>query len=151
MKVRNNTLKDRSASILAFLTIVQSILQILTYISEYISETTTSMVIVPHDSLTIFLYSKAPNNCGTWNSKGQLGCSSWTAEKPGPAKWKAALVLFTGQTKAMSYSCYVTGGKAQASEALRGNSRGGLSKTFQTGHPFQTQPYQALSILPLVF
>lgn len=65
MKVRNNTLKDRSASILAFLTIVQSILQILTYISEYISETTTSMVIVPHDSLTIILYSKAPNNCGT--------------------------------------------------------------------------------------
>lgn len=56
------------------------------------------MVIIPHHSLKIVLYSKDPKNCGTWKGEGQMGCSSWTAEKTGASKMESALVLSAGQT-----------------------------------------------------
>lgn len=121
--------KDRGTSILAFLTMMHSILKILTYTSEYMSEIVASTVIVPQHSLTFF---NIPDSCGTWNSKGQLGCSSWTAGKNRASKMECSRGIVY---KATSYSCCVTEGEFQTSDALRGNSRGWLSKIFETGHP----------------
>lgn len=95
-------------------------------------------MIVPHHSKRIVFYSKGSNSCGTWNGKGQLGCSSWTEEKTGPAKWNAACIVHrSGQSNKLLLLCY-RGQKPQTPETLRSNSRGELSKIFETGHPFQT-------------
>lgn len=103
---------------------MHSILQILTYVSEQISETTASMVIVPQHSLTIFYSPRAPTTVVP-----EMAKASWAAEKPGPAKWN---VYSSGQSNKSLLLCY-RAKKPQTSEALWGNSRGGLSKIFETG------------------
>lgn len=66
---------------------------------------------VPHHGLTIVLYSMALKNGDTWNGKGQLGYSGWTAQKHrGQTKCNPALLLVSDHTQATQYS-YVIGGK----------------------------------------
>lgn len=88
---------------------MHSILQILTYTSEYISETIAPMVIVPHHSLIFFYIPRVPV---TETVKVSWAAQAGQQKKTGPAKWDGALVLFTGEIKTTSCSCYGTGGKS---------------------------------------
>lgn len=135
--------KDRGASTLTFLTVTCSILQTLPYIYIRIYLRDNSF----HGDYT----SPQPENCFIFQGPQELWYLEW---------WRPAGLLKLdsrknrGQQNGISPGivcrsdlsnkplllCY-RGKKPQTPEALRGNSRGGLSKIFETGHPFQTQPY----------